>query len=397
MSVPVRIIVAGGGIGGLTAARALLDAGMEVVVLERRDLTGMRGGPGGIFIQKNAMRVFEALDGGSVARRLYEEGGKVLDGGFFDVGHRPLYINRPSFAGEPDLGVAILRPDLQRVLFEALPAGVVRAEAAFAGYRLDGAEVVVELASGEELRGDVLVGADGLRSRVRARLAGQERGEPPLYSGQTCWRGRFQRGQAPLDERYTWGELWSVGTRFGYFDTGRGNCCFYGFSNEPEGGEDESGPIRALRARFGHFASPVPEIIDSLDESTVYRDDIYDRDPPGPVWGKGPVTLLGDAAHPSQPTLGQGGCMAIEDAFELARLLRRGRDAGRPVAAVLREYEALRAPRVGRVVTDSRNVAKLANTESRWVAKARDWMYRLMPPQVGDWQFRWLFDYRPAW
>jgi 2-polyprenyl-6-methoxyphenol hydroxylase-like FAD-dependent oxidoreductase len=393
----MRVLIVGGGIGGLTAARALLDAGLEASVIERRGLDRMLSGPGGIFIQKNAMRVFEKLCGGDLARRLYEEGGPVLDGGFFDVRGRALYINRPGFAGEKDLGVAILRPGLQRILFDALPAEAVRTEAPYLDHRIERDRVVVTLESGEEIACDVLVGADGLRSRVRARLAGSDRGVPPLYSGQTCWRGVFRAADVTLDRRYTWQELWSVGSRFGYFDTGRGACCFYAFANAPAGGMDLHGPKAALRALFGGYGGPVPDIIESLDEGAVYRDDIFDRDPPGPVWGRGPVTLLGDAAHPTQPTLGQGGCMAIEDAFELARALRGGERAGLPVADVLRRLEAQRAPRVGRVVRDSRDVAKLANTRSPAVALLRDWIYRLTPRRLGDMQFRWLFDYRPEW
>jgi 2-polyprenyl-6-methoxyphenol hydroxylase-like FAD-dependent oxidoreductase len=201
----------------------------------------------------------------------------------------------------------------------------------------------------------------------------------------------------PLDPRYTWSELWGTGSRFGYFDTGAGTCCFYAFSNEPRGGGDVSGAREALRSRFSHYAAPVPQILSAFDEGAIYRDDIFDRAPPGPLWGKGPVTLLGDAAHPTQPTLGQGGCMAIEDAFELARLLRRSAREGRAVTSALRDYEAQRTPRVARVVTDSRNVARLANTSSPGVAWARNWVYRLTPQRLGDMQFRWLFDYRPEW
>jgi len=414
----MKIIIAGGGIGGLTLASALraapFESPVQVTVLERRSLDGMLSGPGGIFIQKNAMRVFETLGDGRLARQLYAAGGLVLCGGFFSQRFKPLYVNTPSFASEKDLGVALRRPVLQRLLYEALPAELVRPESGIASFRQEGETVVVKLESGEELQADLLVGADGLRSRVRAelreQLAGDRTASPaagtgvrqppsdvPIYSGQTCWRGIFDRSRVALDSRYTWGELWGVGSRFGYFDSGGGTGCFYAFVNEAAGGKDPKGALPALRQRFAGYASPVPDILASLDESKVYRDDIFDRDPPGSVWGHGSVTLLGDAAHATQPTLGQGGCMAIEDAFELSRMLANGARTQLPLVERLRRYEAERTPRVSRVILESRKVSELANTDKPLLAWLRNVIYKLTPVSVGDRQFRWLFDYQPTW
>jgi 2-polyprenyl-6-methoxyphenol hydroxylase-like FAD-dependent oxidoreductase len=390
----MNVIIVGGGIGGLTAARALLDAGCAVTVIERRALESMLGGPGGIFIQKNAMRVFEQLAGGVVAKRLMEEGGPVLDGGFFDVNGKLLYLNSPSFAGETNLGVALRRPELQRVLHESLPEGTVRVNSPLERFEADDTGVTVLLRDGQTLRCDVLIGADGLRSAVRAQLAGIQN---PTYSGQTCWRGVITTSSLALDSKYTWQELWGVGSRFGYFLTGRGTACFYAFFNTDSGGKDTTTPKSILHQHFGHYGGPVPHILETLDDAAIYRDDIFDRDPPSNVWGQGRVTLLGDAAHPTQPTLGQGGCMAIEDAFELARALRKTKEDHRSLNDVLRTYEASRTPRVGRVVSNSRQVARLANTSSTAVASFRNLVYRLTPRRLGDLQFRWLFDYRPQW
>jgi 2-polyprenyl-6-methoxyphenol hydroxylase-like FAD-dependent oxidoreductase len=243
---------------------------------------------------------------------------------------------------------------------------------------------------------DVLVGADGLYSRVRARLAGRERLEPPVYSGTSCWRGFFAAEGVPLPAQYSWQELWGRGVRFGWFDVGGGRRSFYAFANLPPDGEDKAhgGTKAHLKRLFQDLAEPVGSIIDRLDEEAVYRDDIFDRQPPGAVWGRGAVTLLGDAAHPSLPTLGQGGCMAIEDAFELAKRLRSAESRWEQM---LRDYEASRYKRVGWVVQMSRQVARLAQAQSPWACRLRDTLYRLTPVWLGDLQFRWLFDYRPGW
>src|SRR6476469_552920 len=121
-----KVIIIGGGIGGLTLARACLDVGIAVELYEKRGLDVMLSGPGGIFIQRNALRVYKLLQSGQIYQRFYQQGGQILKGGFFDQKAEPLYINAPQFIGEDDLGVCLLRPELQQILFEALPEGTVR-------------------------------------------------------------------------------------------------------------------------------------------------------------------------------------------------------------------------------------------------------------------------------
>lgn len=124
-----KVIVIGGGIGGLTLARACLDVGIEVEVYEKRQLEGMLSGPGGIFIQRNAIRVYDLLWSGKISKRFYEQGGKNLKGGFFSKTGDPLYINSAEFVGEEDWGVCLQRPELQQILYEALPQGTVKKRA----------------------------------------------------------------------------------------------------------------------------------------------------------------------------------------------------------------------------------------------------------------------------
>ena len=106
-TIPLKVIIIGGGIGGLSLARACLDAGLAVELYEKRPLEAMLSGAGGIFIQRNAMRVYDLLWDGRIRDRLYETGGKILSGGFINSQGSPLYINSPSFVGAEDLGVCI--------------------------------------------------------------------------------------------------------------------------------------------------------------------------------------------------------------------------------------------------------------------------------------------------
>jgi 2-polyprenyl-6-methoxyphenol hydroxylase-like FAD-dependent oxidoreductase len=394
----MKVIIIGGGIAGLTCARACLDAGLEVRLYERRSLEGMLSGPGGIFIQRNAMRVYQLLD---LSDRLYQQGGKVLRGGFFNQQSQPLYINDPKFVQAEDLGVCLLRPALQQILYEALPPGTVRPGVAFEYFenRADGVRIFFQ--DGHTAEGDLLVGADGLYSKVRARLNGQEHLEKPIYSGMCCWRGCFNGAGLPLDPQYSWGELWGKGDRFGYFHVGGNQFSFYAFANAPKGETDEvsGGSLNVLRSRFSHYGNPVPAILAALENQPIYRDDIFDRLPLGKTWGQGRVTLIGDATHPVQPNLGQGGCMAIEDAFELANKLTQlaGNTPQTTIPSLLRQFEASRSDRVTRVFNTSRQVGQLAQTDTAIGGWLRNRIYKLTPTWLADLQFKWLFDYTPEW
>jgi 2-polyprenyl-6-methoxyphenol hydroxylase-like FAD-dependent oxidoreductase len=374
----LKVIIIGGGIGGLTLARACLDAGVEVAVYEQRSLSEMLSGPGGIFIQHNAMQVYKLLWGGQIYDRFYQQGGTIRLGGFFSKRGEPLYINSPKFIRSDNLGSCLLRPELQQILYEALPPATVKTGCAFESFEEMADSVKVSFKDGTTIEGDVLVGADGLYSSVRTYLNGQDRLEPTVYSGTCCWRGYFDSSGLPLDDRYSWAEYWGQGNRFGYFDVGAGRFSFYAFANTEANGTDEAegGALNALKSRFASYAQPVPAILEAIADRPIYRDDISDRPPIGREWGSGRVTLIGDAAHPVLPSLGQGGCMAIEDAFELAtQLAAITQDDAVP--SLLRQFEASRCDRVNRVFTASRQVGQLGQVEHPVACFFRNWLYKL--------------------
>lgn len=393
----LKVIIIGGGIGGLTLARACLDAGIQVEVYEKRSLPEMLSGPGGIFIQWNAMRVYQLLWDGQIYERLYQQGGTILEGGFFSKSGELLYLSSPKSVQADNLGICLLRPELQQILYEALPEGTVKTGCAFENFE-DKDTVRVFFHNGATAQGDVLVGADGLYSNVRARLQEKDRLEPPIYSGTCCWRGYFEGSKLSLNNGYSWAEYWGQGDRFGYFDVGSGRFSFYAFANTPAGGTDEAegGALNALRSRFSGYANPVPAILEALTNQPIYRDDIYDREPLEQAWGRGRVTLIGDAAHPVQPSIGQGGCMAIEDGFELVKRLATIREE-ESVPSLLRQFEASRRDRVSRVFTTSRQVGQLGQADHPIACFLRNWIYKLTPTWLADKQFKWLFDYIPRW
>jgi 2-polyprenyl-6-methoxyphenol hydroxylase-like FAD-dependent oxidoreductase len=135
--------------------------------------------------------------------------------------------------------------------------------------------------------------------------------------------------------------------------------------------------VRLLRL-FGSWHRPIGELIEATDENAILRTDIYDREPLGERWGEGRVTLLGDAAHPMTPNLGQGACQAIEDAVVLARCLgERG-----ATAEVLRSYERLRSDRVAMVVRRSRRVGMVGQVKNPAICWLRDRAVAMIPPKA---------------
>ncbi|MDJ1182292.1 FAD-dependent oxidoreductase [Roseofilum casamattae] len=392
MTSSVKIIIIGGGIAGLTCAIAALQAGLEVQVYEKRTLEGMLSGPGGIFIQRNAIAVYQKL---GLDREIYAGGGTITKGGFCDRQGQPLYLNSPQFIGQSDLGACLSRPALQTILYHRLPEGTVHTEKRCASFAQTADGVEVTFSDGSSARGDILVGADGLYSQVRSWLH-PDTEAPPIYSGLRCWRGIFNGDNISFNRDYSWGELWGIGDRFGYFKLERNRWGFYAFNSVPI-----DVPLSPMGSRkdilnqlFSDYGNPIPQIVDAIAEDNIYEDNIYDRLPLPGSWGTDRVTLIGDAAHPVQPNIGQGGCIAIEDAYELVKFIRNTSQISQ-LSAALREFEQHRSPRVEKVFATARQIGTLGALNTPFSCGLRNWIYRLTPTWLGDLQFKWLFDYQP--
>ncbi|MEM6931811.1 MAG: FAD-dependent monooxygenase, partial [Myxococcota bacterium] len=198
---------------------------------------------------------------------------------------------------------------------------------------------------GTERHYDAVIGADGIHSVARRAVVG--RTLPLRYSGYTCWRGitETRRFEAAF-------ERWGRGRRFGTVPLGGPSTYWYATANASAGGIDGPDPQAALAARFADFEPVVAELIRETDG--VLRHDLYDL-PPLPGWTRGRVTLLGDAAHPMTPNLGQGAGQAIEDAGWLAHAVKT-----HGIPEGLAAYEARRRPRANRFVRRSYRLGAVA-------------------------------------
>ncbi|MFI7704619.1 FAD-dependent monooxygenase [Nonomuraea sp. NPDC049480] len=359
-------VVVGGGIGGLAAAIALHRSGWRVTVLERAGEFGEIGA--GLALWPNAMRALAAL---GLAERVRAIAGVETVGGVRDRAGR--WLSRTDNAdvarrhGWPLLMVH--RAELVRLLVAALPAELLRAGSEVRAVRPDGDGVVVEHRGGS-VRADLVVAADGVRSRMRRQ--GWPEAQAPRYAGCTAWRMVTE----PLGGRGAEGALfWGRGERIGFAALPGGRFYCFAAARVPEGGGED--PYSGLMRRFGGWPDPVPEMLAAVPEDAVLRHDVYETPPPA-SYVRGRVALLGDAAHAMEPTLGQGAGTALEDAVTIAACLRGEPD----VDAALARYDRVRRPRTQAI---ARRTARLgAAGLVAWPPGAwlRDLAARLVPPGV---------------
>jgi 2-polyprenyl-6-methoxyphenol hydroxylase-like FAD-dependent oxidoreductase len=272
-----------------------------------------------------------------------------------------------SFIAENELGaisrtagascICIHRAILQKILLDSLPPASVRTGAPCSSF--DDSTAILE--SGESVKADVLVGADGISSVTRDGLHGAE---TPRYAGYTCWRGICQ-DNGVLPDRSAFLAI-GAGSQFGLLPCGARQLYWFLTKNAPRGTTQTKAEALEL---CRDWATPVPEIVEGTPEDAILQNDIVDR-PPLRWWGRGAVTLLGDAAHPSTPNLGQGACQALEDAVVLAHCL----SGTRPVEAALRKYEHLRIRRTTAIVRNCWQTGKALQLDSPALESFRNWL-----------------------
>ena len=363
MSAGLKALVIGGGMGGLSAAIGLRRAGLEVEVFERTP--ELREIGAGLSLWPNAVK---ALDRLGIAAEVRSRAVPEVAGAIRTSNGAILFATsaRDLERAFGEVTVMVHRAELQTVLVHALGASSIRLGATCTSFEQDASGVTARFADGSTARGDLLVGADGLHSVVRAQLHGNLK---PAYAGYTAWRAVVPF--AP--ERLTPGESWGRGARFGQVPMNRGRVYWFAVQNAPEGARGSGGEKAELGRIFRGWHEPIPDLIEAADEALILRNDIYDR-PPLDWWGQGCVTLLGDAAHPMTPNLGQGACQALEDAVVLADCLREAGDTG----AALRTYEARRIPRTTFLVNRSRDIGRVAQWQNPLAVWARDLAFRLL-------------------
>jgi 2-polyprenyl-6-methoxyphenol hydroxylase-like FAD-dependent oxidoreductase len=350
----MRIVVVGAGIAGLATAVALQRRDHDVEVLERR--TDTSSGVG-ISIWPNALAALDQIGLGDAVR---EAGGRVTAGAVRWRDGR--WLRRPSHDRMVNaLGEALVvvqRATLNHVLASGLAPGSVQYGLALQHATATADGVRVQLSDGSIRAADALIGADGTRSVVARHLNG------PLidrYAGYTAWRGV---ADCHIDPELN-GETLGPGVEFGHVAMGAGRTYWFATERAPERDTAGEGELAYLRGKYMTWADPVPTVLTTTDPVVVLRNDIYDR-APARHWSRGPILVVGDAAHPMRPHLGQGGCQGLEDAAILAAFVDRATD----LSTAFARFVAFRRPRIKPLIRESALLGRAVNLRPAFLSAA---------------------------
>ena len=380
---PQRTIIVGAGIGGLAFAAALQRLGLPFVVLEQASELGEVGS--GLGILSGAVRALETL---GVDASLYERGApfrrfRVSSRSGADLAELS-FTRLFAYAGRP--GYVLHRGALHAALAARVAPEAVQTRARVSRVEADGPIVRAILEDGSALEGDLLVGADGLHSVVRRHVLGDG---PPRYAGETIFRGIADQGLAEPD---LCREIFGDGRRTAHYDLGGGQTYWWASAPLPADAVIPREKRRAYLAEsFRGWPFGVTDLFERTPEDRILQNGCFDR-APAPRWHRGGAVLLGDAAHPTTPNLGQGACMAIEDAVVLARSLHRAETLTAGCAA----FHAERARRVARTVLLSRFWGAAGLWRHPLLVGARDAVFRLGPSSWLERAARDQYAYDPG-
>jgi salicylate hydroxylase len=349
----LHVLVAGAGMGGLTTALALQRAGIRVSVYEQAPALGEVGA--GLTLASNASRILQHLGLGAVLADLavipgrgavkhYRTGRTLVD--------IPRGTTQVERFGAPYC--QIHRNDLHQALVAAVRSAdrnCLHLGCALEDFGQDAHGVSAVFADGQTARGDLLIGCDGIRSTVRARLFGTE---DPRFTGYVAWRGLVPMERLSASLVVPDSAVWiGPGHFLTRYKIRRGELLNYIAIARTNSWVEEGWSVRstvdALLAEFRDFEPSARSILMATPPDQCFKWGIFDRDPL-PVWSTGRVTLLGDAAHPTTPFLGQGAAIALEDAMVLARAIAAAGSIGEALA----RYEKARVARANGVLLASR-------------------------------------------
>jgi 2-polyprenyl-6-methoxyphenol hydroxylase-like FAD-dependent oxidoreductase len=362
-----HIAIIGGGIGGVATAVALQHFGIRATIYERAP--ELREAGAGMMLWPNATRVLREL---GVLEDILPLGGRSMNFLVRAQDGRVL-MNLPL--GNFDVpALCVRRTDLLQTLRCKLPADSIRLDHEFSHLEQRGAAVRLHFANAESVEHSGVIGADGIRSRVRAEILGAI---TPIDRGYTVWRGIARYDGVAIGHDSN-SETWGRGHRFGILSTGHNRVTWYATANRS---------TQDLMTTFRDWHEPVLDLIRGTE--TILCHPALDLAPLR-RWSAGRVTLLGDAAHACTPNLGQGCCMALEDALVLAKCLAK--DAS--IARAFERYETLRRPRTSHIQRRSLLMGKIGQWESAAMVGGRKFVTRLLPPELFEYNLRRVYSYQ---
>ncbi len=375
----MNIGIVGAGIGGLSAAIALQKRGHEVQLFEQASQIKALGA--GLVLAANAIYALSLLG----LDKKVEQIGQWI-GGADVLDHEGKVLMGTDFKGHKDQRIgqnfSVHRAELHAILRGELKPETLRLGQQCVRFSQHDKTIEVVLASGERQIFDVLVAADGLHSPLRQQIWPST---TLRFAGYTCWRGVIS--QKRLSEPIIgFSESWGVGRRFGLVPLSQDRLYWFACKNAmPHDPQMEVMTPDGLLSLFRDFHAPIPEVLQNTQQEEVHWADIYDVKPLQKFYHKR-LILLGDAAHGTTPNMGQGACMAIEDALVLAKVL----DDESHLENALQQYQQKRWARVQKVVKTSRQIGAVAHKCPENFVPLRNALLRKMP--ASEKQLRWLFS-----
>jgi 2-polyprenyl-6-methoxyphenol hydroxylase-like FAD-dependent oxidoreductase len=373
-----RIIIIGGGIAGLTTALALQRKNIDYLIFE--SVPEIKSVGAGISLAGNAMRVLKRLQVDEEIRRK----GEIIHAMLIqdDKGRLLSEVDAEEIKRECGLeSVGIHRADLHQVLLTHIPVEKIYTskKAVDIIYREKGVSILFE--DGHYVYGRAVIMADGIHSVIRKKVLPQVM---PRYAGYTCWRGMVDN---TFHIQHTAVETWGARGRFGYVPIGNGKLYWFACKNAPiNDARLRSFTIDDLARNFSTYPDEISQIVKATAPGDLIHNDILDLKPVN-QYAFGRLVLIGDAAHATTPNLGQGACLAMEDAFLVAEEL----DAYREDIA-FKNFEMKRMKRTHFIVTSSYRMGKIAQWENPLLTHIRNFIVKNLPAQLNKRQLLKILD-----
>ncbi|KAA6440949.1 NAD(P)-binding protein [Dyadobacter flavalbus] len=356
-----EIAIIGGGIAGLTFAICLKNNGYKCHIFEKKPAFKEIGAAISVF--PNALRVFQAE---KIMREIIASGGEITKIFMKTDKGRILAKSEPKYELP---AICIHRADLHSILLKNTPAELHANHDLKSLQNLNNGKVRLAFTNGFTKEFDAVIGADGIHSVVRQFLIDDGK---PVFRGYNIWRGVIDTN---FDIGYA-SETYGKGKRVGIVPIKNGKYGWWATCNEALSEDDQpEGTKKKLQRLFGDWHYPIPDLISSTEN--IIKNSLSDRIPVK-GWTKGNITLLGDAAHPTTPNLGQGGCLAIEGAYILANAIKKYGITQK----AFQIYEELQFPRAKLIVETSLKVGEMGQIENSAAVFFRNLALKFTPSSV---------------
>ncbi len=367
-----RILIIGGGIAGLTTALMLQKRNIDYMIFEA--VPEIKTVGAGITLAGNAMRVLKTI---GLAEEVKKKGHLIS---FMNIeddkGKNISEFNAEKISHDHGLDfVAIHRADLHQVLLKNInPNKIVTGKKAI-DFENHPNGITLYFQDGSQVDGHAAIIADGIHSIIRKKLLPDV---TPRYSGYTCWRGEVEN-KWNIQKRAV--ETWGANGRFGYVPIGNNMIYWFACKNTSANNEAMSAfGLMDLFNNFKNYVFPIPEILGATPDAQLIWSDIADLKPIS-RFAFSRILLLGDAAHATTPNLGQGACMAMEDALWVANEIDEHPEN---IEIAFSHFEKNRVPRTRYIVNTSFRLGKIAQWENPMWVKLRNVLFRIIPDRVNE-------------